>query len=112
MSAADHPPHEHHEGSCRRYLDSLSDYVDGELSDELCRELEEHMAMCDNCRVVVNTLSKTITLYRRMPSPELPDEVKERLFKVLHLDPHAAEQGDAPAGKGESPETPTGGQAV
>ena len=83
MSATDH--HQHDE-SCRRYLSGLSDYVDGTLSEELCRELEEHMRTCENCRIVVNTLTKTIALYRQIPAPEMPSAVKERLYKVLHLD--------------------------
>jgi anti-sigma factor RsiW len=82
MSAA----HSHEPGKCRQYLDSLSDYVDGDLGDELCREIEAHMAECENCRVVVNTLAKTVTLYHQLPAPEMPDVVKERLYKVLNLE--------------------------
>jgi anti-sigma factor RsiW len=85
MSAGDHVIHTHTPETCRRYLGELSDYVDGTLSEELCRELEAHMADCENCRVVVNTFAKTISLYRRMPAPEMPNEVKERLYKVLDL---------------------------
>jgi len=85
MSAGDRPIHTHTPESCRRYLGELSDYVDGTLSKELCRELEAHMANCENCRVVVNTFAKTIALYRQMPAPEMPGEVKERLYKVLDL---------------------------
>lgn len=76
--------HKHH--NCRQYLGDLSEYVDGVLSDELCREIEAHMAECENCRVVVNTLTKTVTLYHHLPEPEMPHAVRERLFKVLNLD--------------------------
>lgn len=90
MTGAEHHHHHpHHFGAsreeCRRYLESLSDYVDGSLSDDLCRELETHMVSCKNCRVVVNTLSKTVTLYHRLPSPDIPSDVKERLYKVLDI---------------------------
>jgi anti-sigma factor RsiW len=78
--------HDHDPEKCRQYLASLSDYVDGVLGEELCREIEAHMAECENCRVVVNTLSKTILLYRQLPAPEMPNAVKERLFKVLNLE--------------------------
>jgi predicted anti-sigma-YlaC factor YlaD len=77
-----------HDSTCRRYLDTLSDYFDGELSEELCKEIETHMQTCENCRIVVNTLSKTLMLYRRLPSPELPNDVKERLYKVLDIRPY------------------------
>jgi len=87
--------HEHDHDACRRYLSSLSDYADGTLSDDLCRELEAHMATCENCRIVVNTLSKTISLYHQLPEPEMPNAVKERLYKVLNLDSYSAAPGDS-----------------
>ncbi len=86
MTASDQPTHEHTREECLRYLGSLSDYFEGTLSDDLCKELEGHMASCENCRIVVNTFSKTITLYHRLPQPELPNAVKERLYKVLDLE--------------------------
>lgn len=87
MSAGDR--HIHTPETCRRYLGELSEYVDGTLSEELCRELEAHMAICENCRVVVNTFTKTISLYHQMPAPEMPNAVKERLYKVLDLNAYS-----------------------
>ena len=88
--------HEHtHE--CRHLLSSLSDYVDGELEEALCREIESHMADCDNCRVVVNTLTKTVELYRAAPSPDLPTDVRERLYTTLRLDDLLNSKGAAEA---------------
>jgi anti-sigma factor RsiW len=81
---AEHPHEHNHE--CRRLLASLSDYVDGLLDDALCREIEAHMAGCDDCRIVVNTLAKTVDLYRADPAPDLPAEVAQRLYSSLNLD--------------------------
>ncbi len=81
-------PHHHENGECQRYLTSLTDYVDGDLDPQLCHELEAHMAACENCRIVVDTLAKTISLYRRLPAPDLPTAVKERLYAVLDLKSH------------------------
>lgn len=73
--------------SCRHLLDTLSDYLDGELSAELCRELERHLSDCENCRVVVDTLRKTIELYREtVAEPQLPPDVRLRLFHRLDLE--------------------------
>jgi len=71
---------------CRHLLGDLSDYVDGEASAELCAEIERHLADCDNCRVVVDTLRKTVSLYHELPQPELPAAARERLYKRLLLD--------------------------
>jgi len=74
--------------SCESLLGSLSDYIDGELGAELCRQIEKHIAECENCRIVVDTTRKTIDLVHTSSSPEsgLPDDVRDRLFKRLNLD--------------------------
>lgn len=76
-----------HSSTCQHLLGNLSDYIDGDLSDELCQELQGHMAGCENCRVVYDTLTKTVYLYQTSArETEIPVEVRERLFKTLHLD--------------------------
>jgi anti-sigma factor RsiW len=74
------------ENNCKSLLGSLSDYVDGTAQEELCRELERHLADCDNCRIVVDTLKKTVYLYQSNTETDLPLAVRERLFKRLNLD--------------------------
>lgn len=76
-----------HEHECSHYLPGLSDFIDGELSPELCEELERHMAECERCRVVVNTTRKTIELYQTARDvSETPTGVRERLYKRLNLE--------------------------
>lgn len=71
---------------CERLVEVLSDYVDGELDESLCSVLEKHIAGCENCRVVVDTLRKTIQLYRETsPDVEVPPDVQERLYECLNL---------------------------
>jgi len=68
-------------------LSSLSDFVDGELSDDLCQEIENHMAGCENCQIVINTLQKTVDLYHKTSEQtEIPPDVKDRLIKRLELE--------------------------
>lgn len=75
---------EHHD--CRYLLGELSDYVDGTLQMTLCQELERHLAECENCRIVVDTLRKTVYLVHSTNEPEdVPADVRARLFKCLDL---------------------------
>ena len=78
--------HTDHYSTCRELLGQLSDYVDGELEAALCDELEAHLSQCPDCRVMVDTLRKTITLYRSQAQPELPADVQDRLYRVLRLE--------------------------
>jgi anti-sigma factor RsiW len=74
-------------GSCRHLLASLSEYIDGTLGNELCSELERHLEDCENCRIVVDSLRKTVYLYRvTSEPPTMPDDVRQRLFMRLDLD--------------------------
>lgn len=78
---------EHAHMNCDELLGSLSAYIDGDLGPELCQELEKHLEGCDNCRVVLNTTRRTIDLVQApLEKPNLPEEVRERLFKRLDLD--------------------------
>jgi anti-sigma factor (TIGR02949 family) len=77
---------EHEHGNCKELLDHISDYVDGELEATLCAELEAHLEGCYNCRVMVDTVRKTITLYHSQAPVELPSGVEERLYKVLKIE--------------------------
>lgn len=77
-----------HDENCRHLLSSLSDYVDGTVSDAICDEIEQHLADCDNCRIVVDTLKRTVYLVQESNKAEfqLPEDVRGRLFKALNLE--------------------------
>lgn len=72
---------------CKDLLSSLCDYVDGDLSPELCTALEKHMKECPRCRVVVDTVKKTVELYQEtVDDTQMPEDVRERLYLRLNLD--------------------------
>jgi anti-sigma factor (TIGR02949 family) len=78
---------EHVHLNCESLLGSLSEYIDGALGPELCAEIEKHLSGCENCRVVLNTTKRTIDLVQApAEKTDLPDDVRERLFKRLNLD--------------------------
>lgn len=77
-----------HDEHCREMLGSLSDFIDGTAEASLCQEIERHLADCENCRVVVDTLRKTVYVVQASAAgqPGIPDEVRSRLYHVLSLD--------------------------
>ncbi len=76
-----------HEG-CHNLLDSLSDFIDGDLGADLCTKIERHLEGCENCRIVVDSLRKTVSLYHDTAEEQtpLPQDVRQRLYRVLDLD--------------------------
>lgn len=75
----------HLQGPCHELLDQLSNYIDGELEAALCAEVETHLAQCPDCRIIVDTVRKVIRVYRAESANKLPDDVEERLYRVLEL---------------------------
>lgn len=69
--------------NCEGVFKQLSNYLDGELDADLKQALEEHLKMCRNCRVVVDTTRKTIEIYCDGRLFPLPEEVRERLHVAL-----------------------------
>ncbi len=81
------PTNQHEYKNCRQLLGSLSQYVDGELDDELCNALEQHLENCDDCRIVVDTLRKTVYLYHTTAAgDEIPSDIRKRLYKTLNIE--------------------------
>jgi predicted anti-sigma-YlaC factor YlaD len=75
---------DHH---CPDLLPELADFIDGTAGKEVCAEIEKHLAECPDCRIMVDTLRKTIYLYRtREDHFELPEGFRERLFMSLDLE--------------------------
>ena len=76
-----------HSPECKDLLGKLSNYIDGELDNETCEKLREHMAGCENCQLVFDTTTRTIYLYKTVAGEtELPTDVRGRLFETLKLD--------------------------
>ncbi|HOA52854.1 MAG TPA: zf-HC2 domain-containing protein [Thermogutta sp.] len=68
---------------CDELLAALNAYIDGEIDPQVCAELSRHLEGCNPCRVVIDTLRKTITLYKGEVPYELPPEVHARLHECL-----------------------------
>jgi anti-sigma factor (TIGR02949 family) len=73
--------------TCRELFERLSEYVDGELSRELCQEIRKHMDGCDPCVNFAKTLKTIADLCRRLPSKPIPPEVAAdlRSFLTSHM---------------------------
>ncbi len=68
---------------CRELFARLSEYVDDELSEELCTEIQRHLADCAPCVNFAHTLRTTAELCRRLPSRPIPPEVAAELHAIL-----------------------------
>ncbi len=72
-----------HGATCGELLAILNDYVDGGVAPAVCKELETHLAGCNPCRVVVDNVRQTITLYRKNKPCKMPAAFHDRLYTAL-----------------------------
>jgi anti-sigma factor RsiW len=68
---------------CRKVHELLGDYLDEELRDALCKELETHLERCPDCKVHVDSVRKVIRLYREATPTLLPVDIRIRLQDLL-----------------------------
>lgn len=72
-------------GHCMRMLGVFTDYLDRGAKARLCRRIEEHLKECPECRMYVDTMKKTVVLYRGLGDEKVPAPVERRLFKTIRL---------------------------
>ena len=81
--------------TCEELIAHLSSYIDHEMDADLVAEVQEHIAHCRNCRVVLDTTQRLIVLVhdegRRIIPAGQRDALFDRLQKAFLSRPPASE---------------------
>lgn len=72
-----------HDESCLELAGRLSEYLDGELSEELASEVARHFQACQRCEEFVQSLEKVRRLGGIVPVPAPSAERRARLVERL-----------------------------
>jgi predicted anti-sigma-YlaC factor YlaD len=70
---------------CQAVWRYLPAYLEGEVSADVSAALERHLGECQACRVVVDSLHRTIQRYHTLPGPALSAAARARLYQALDL---------------------------
>ena len=68
---------------CQELMSALNEYMDGETRSALCQVLQEHLAYCNPCRIVVDNIRQTITLYRVGEAMPMPADLHEKIRSIM-----------------------------
>jgi anti-sigma factor RsiW len=68
---------------CKKDFERISEYLDGELNDDICREMENHLRHCPECRKCVDSLRKSIELCKKAAEEEITPDMRGRLRAAL-----------------------------
>lgn len=71
---------------CKAMFAELSNYLDEQLDDSLCEELEKHMTGCQPCKAFLASLEATIEKCRTGPTDRLDQERAGELRQKLLAD--------------------------
>jgi anti-sigma factor RsiW len=71
---------------CVELVDSLTDYLDGDLNDDQRRRVEQHLATCEGCRAALDQFQTTIGVAGRLTADDVAHIdalVRDRLIATL-----------------------------
>jgi len=68
---------------CKKDFERMSEYLDGELNDDICREIKSHLRHCPECRECVDSLRKSIELCKKVAEEEITADMRKRLRAAL-----------------------------
>lgn len=77
-----------------RVKELFSDYLDGELADDMARELESHLEGCEDCRNELQSLKQTVAAVASLGPVDAPEgftsKVHQRLRRRMRHRPEMA----------------------
>jgi len=68
---------------CKSLISELADYFDEGFDPALRAEIEQHLAKCKKCQIVVDTCKKTIQIFCNSEPAPLPKDARHRLYAAL-----------------------------
>lgn len=63
---------------CKEIFARLSEYLDQDLPPDVCEQIERHMAGCAPCEEFVESLRRTVDLFREHATGAAPGPLPER----------------------------------
>ena len=70
---------------CLKTLQQICDQLAEDIDSSLCQEIKEHLESCPKCCAHVDSIKKVVYLYKNEIKTDVPDDVDNRLWKVLNL---------------------------
>lgn len=71
---------------CKSVYRHICDNLDADLNSQKCREIKAHINKCKNCTAYLDSLKKTIFLYRTYPVPAISVKTEKKLFAAISLE--------------------------
>ena len=87
---------------CKGILRTMSDYINGDLGESICGDIEMHLTTCRKCRFHVDAVKYTISLFDEWRADDMPADAMIRLRDRLRDDAGCFVTPPAGAGRKET----------
>lgn len=68
------------------FMLKIEEQLGADAEDDLIAEVAKHMEECPDCKIYIDSIKQTISLYRTTEKEQsIPDDVSDRLFRKLDL---------------------------
>lgn len=75
--------HDHDPLVCREFVELVTDYLEGALSDDDRRRFEAHLAECDGCEGYLADTRVLVATLRATPEPPADPATREALLRAF-----------------------------
>jgi len=80
---AEHCGDSHDHQHCLEMFKRLSEYLDNELDELTCNEIQRHVKECVPCFACLQTLKRTVDLCKQTANKPVPREFSEKLKEMI-----------------------------
>lgn len=85
---------------CAAVYRFICDNLDENIRSARCRTIREHIACCPACRAYLDSLKKTVLLYKEAPLPSVPRSAHRTLMQALDRELHGGGPRKGPRRRG------------
>ena len=68
---------------CQDFVEEVTNYLEGKLSEAEQRWTDEHLAACDACRAYLEQMRATIAALKGLRETEIDPELRARILSEL-----------------------------
>jgi len=72
--------------TCKKTYRFICDNLDEHLNSPRCRQIKRHLEGCPDCRAYLDSIKKTVTLYKIDTPPHLPTSAHRRLMRAIDVE--------------------------
>ncbi len=70
---------------CKEAYLRICDNLDADPNSAKCRQVLKHLEKCPDCAALLDSVKKTVSLYRLVSTPRIPTATHRKLIKTINI---------------------------